>query len=179
MRRGTFNVSARYERLVTAAILALAAGPIAGCAMQSDGGRTDSSSTASQEQFISVPLGTAPAFVAHTGVVTVTMQDETAEVYINAADSSLMVNGVQAVDSTTTPPTVAIASGAKANIKSLVFGDTLGAAGDVLILNYVNGLFAQGTHTTAATTVNFAVGLTNSLVIKGTPNGNYIAFGAT
>jgi Ca2+-binding RTX toxin-like protein len=178
MRRGMFNVGTQYGRLAAAAILALAAGPSLGCAMQS-GGRADDSPTASQLQFISVPLMTAPAFVAHTGAVTVSVQDETAEIYINAADSSLMVNGVQAVDGTTTPPTVAIAAGAKANIKSIAITDTMGTAGDVVILNYVNGFYGQGTHTTAATTVNLVAHLANSLVIKGPPAGNYIAFGAT
>jgi Ca2+-binding RTX toxin-like protein len=73
---------------------------------------------------------------------------------------------------------VAIAAGAKANIKSITVADTMGMAGDVVILNYVNGLFGQGTHAAAATAVNFKTSLANSFVIKGTPNGNYIAFGA-
>jgi Ca2+-binding RTX toxin-like protein len=178
MRRGMLNVGSRYGRFITATILAFAAGPMVGCAMQSGGG-TDDSQTATQNEFISVPLATVPTFVAHSGAVTITIQDETAEVYINAADSSLMVNGVQAIDHSTTPPTVAIAAGAKANIKSITIADTMGMAGDVVILNYVNGLFGQGTHAAAATAVNFKTSLANSFVIKGTPNGNYIAFGAT
>lgn len=180
MRRGIFNVGSQYGRLVTATTLAFAAGPVMGCAMQSGGGSTDNSPTATQGEFISVPLGTAPAFVSHSGAVTITILDETAEVYVNAADSSLMVNGVQAIDSSTTPPTVAIAAGAKANIKSITIADTAGTTGgDVVILNYVNGFFGEGTHAAAATAVNFKSGLTNSFVIKGTPNGNYIAFGAS
>jgi Ca2+-binding RTX toxin-like protein len=179
MRRGMFDVGSRYGRLVTATVLAFAAYPLMGCAMQSSGGSTDNSPTATQGEFISVPLGTVPAFVAHSGAVTITVQDETAEVYVNAADSSLMVNGVQAIDHSTTPPTVAVAAGAKANIKSITIADTAGTTGDVVILNYVNGLFGQGTHAAAATAVNFKTALTNSFVIKGTPNGNYIAFGAT
>src|SRR5579864_4275944 len=49
----------------------------------------------STDQFINVALATPPTFTASTGTVNVTMKNETAEIYINAADSSLMVNGVQ------------------------------------------------------------------------------------
>ncbi|HZU83308.1 MAG TPA: hypothetical protein VE987_10345, partial [Polyangiaceae bacterium] len=83
-------------RLGMVATLAMVTAAGMGCSMQTEP-PVESSSTASTDQFISVHLKTAPAFNSGTGTVTVTMADETAEIYVNAADSSLMVNGVQAV----------------------------------------------------------------------------------
>ena len=149
-----------------------------GCSVQS-ASPTESSSTASSEQFISVALATPPAFVASTGIVTVTMKDESAEVYINAADSSLMVNGVQAIDkSVPATPVVAMAAGKSANIKQILVVDPSATTGELVILNYVNGVFGLGTTSTAGTAITFSKA-TNSLVVKGTPGVDNFAIGAT
>ncbi len=137
----------------------------------------ESSSTASTDQFISVHLKTAPAFNSGTGTVTVTMADETAEIYVNAADSSLMVNGVQAVDTGVTPNVVAYAAGKGANIKALAVSDGTATTGDVVILNYVNGTFALGSGSTPGTTVALKHGKANSLIVKGTPKADSFAIG--
>jgi hypothetical protein len=151
-----------------------------GCSVQS--GTNDANSpTASEGDFISVHLATNPAFNSKTGAVTITMSDETAELYMSAADSSLMVNGVQAIDTTVTPNVTAIVGGTKANVKTVTVGDTAGAVGDVVILNYTNGQFGVGSGTTAGTVVNLhsTVTANNSLVIKGTAGVDNYAFGAT
>ena len=151
-----------------------------GCSVQS-GTDNANSPTASEGDFISVHLATNPAFNSKTGAVTITMSDETAELYMSAADSSLMVNGVQAIDTTVTPNVTAIVGGTKANVKTVTVGDTAGAVGDVVILNYTNGQFGVGSGTTAGTVVNLhsTVTANNSLVIKGTAGVDNYAFGAT
>ena len=166
-------------RVGLVAVLAMVMSAGMGCSAQT-APSTESSSTASTDQFINVALATPPTFTASTGTVNVTMKNETAEIYINAADSSLMVNGVQAVDNTTTPPTVAMAAGTKANIKVVAVVDGAGATKpEILILNYVNGVFGVGTASAVGTTVNFAAGANNSLVVKGTPQNDNFAIGAS
>jgi Ca2+-binding RTX toxin-like protein len=177
MRHGILVGSGRYSGIGKVAALAVAVAFGMGCSMQTST-PSDQASVGSESQFVSVHLATAPAFVAHSGAVTVTLSDETAEVYVQASDSSLMVNGVQAIDNSTTPPTVAIAAGTKANVKSITVVDTAGVAGDVLILNYINGLFGQGTAMVAGTVVTFKSGNTNALVLKGTGGNDSFAFGA-
>jgi Ca2+-binding RTX toxin-like protein len=172
MRHGIYKFGARVG---TAAVLAMIGATGMGCSAQTTTARE---AAASSDQFVSVHLGTAPTFNSHTGAVVVTMSDETAEIYVQASDSSLMINGVQAIDTSVTPNVTAIAAGAKANIKLITVTDTAGAAGDVVILNYVNGLFGQGTRTVAGTNVNLKTGLTNALVIKGQATNDSIAFGA-
>jgi Ca2+-binding RTX toxin-like protein len=135
------------------------------------------SPTATVSETISVHLATAPAFNSKTGLVTITMSDETAEVYLSAADSSVYVNGIQAVDSTVTPSVTAVGAGTKANVKAVHIVDTAGTTGDVVILNYGNGYFGQGSTTAAGTTVTLPAN-SNSLVIKGTTGVDNIAFGA-
>src|SRR5580704_11767734 len=176
MRHGILVGGGRYGFGQVAA-LAMVVAFGAGCSMQT-GSAGDQGPVGTESQFVSVHLGTAPAFVAHTGAVTVTMSDETAELYVQASDSSLMVNGVQAIDNSTSPPTVAIAAGTKANIKSITVVDSAGMVGDVLILNYINGLFGQGTTSVAGTVVSFKTGLVNALVLKGTGGNDSFAFGA-
>ena len=162
-------------RLGTAAVLAMVAAADMGCSMQTTSARE---AAGSSEQFVSVHLAATPTFSSHTGAVSIVMSDETAELYVQASDSSLMINGVQAIDTSVTPNVVAIAAGTKANIKTIAITDTAGAAGDVVILNYVNGLFGQGTHTVAGTTVAMKSGLTNALVIKAQATNDSVAFGA-
>jgi Ca2+-binding RTX toxin-like protein len=176
MVRRHSNVFALRTQLGIVALLALASAAGTGCAAATD---SKSESSSSEDQLIDVPLGTAPAFTKLSGAVVITMADETAEVYVNAADSSLMVNGVQAVDNSTNPPTVAIAAGSTANVKTIAISDTTGSHGDVLILNYINGLFGQGKTGVVGTTVAFKSGSTNAFVLKGGPNGNNFAFGAS
>jgi hypothetical protein len=173
----------RYPRLGFVSVLAMVVSAGMGCSMQA-GPSTESPSSAASNQFINVALGTAPTFVASTGVVTVKMNGETAEVYINAADSSLMVNGVQAIDNTGKTPVVAIAAGKTANIKSIVVNDApeVAAMGpttpNVLILNYINGVFGVGTLAAAGTAVSFSAGTPNSLVVKGTTGNDNFVIGA-
>jgi hypothetical protein len=184
MARRYSNVFALRTQLGIVALLALASAAGTGCAAATD---SKSESSSSEDQLIDVPLGTTPTFLKSSGAVTITMQDETAEVYVNLADSSLMVNGVQAVDNSTSPPTVAIATGSGANVKTVAIVDTAGSTGDVLILNYLNGTFGAGKATTSmgmttytpGTTVTFKSGSTNAFVLKGGPNGNDFAFGAS
>ncbi|HSY23958.1 MAG TPA: calcium-binding protein [Polyangiaceae bacterium] len=151
-----------------------------GCSVQS-GTDNANSPTASEGDFISVHLATTPAFNSKTGAVAITMSDETAELYMNAADSSLMINGVQAIDTTVTPNVTAIVGGTKANVKTITVGDTTGSVGDVVILNYTNGQFGVGSGTTAGTAVNLKAAnvANNSLVIKGTAGVDNYAFGAS
>jgi Ca2+-binding RTX toxin-like protein len=147
-----------------------------GCSVQSG---APTSTTSSDQQFINVALTAAPTFLNSSGVVTVTMTDETAEIYVNAADSSLMVNGVQAIDTSVTPHVTAMAAGRSANIKQIKIVDSGATAGEVVILNYINGTFGLGTTTTVGTTVTFAGGTANTLVVKGTPTIDNWAIGAT
>jgi Ca2+-binding RTX toxin-like protein len=179
MKLSIMNSNARFPRLGTVSVLAMVMAAGLGCSVQS-GAPVDSSSTASVGEFISVALAAPPAFVASTGIVTVTMTDETAEIYVNAADSSLMVNGVQAIDSSVTPHVTAMAAGKGANIKKIAVVDgASAAAGEVLILNYVNGVFGVGTAIAAGTTITYAHGTANTLVVKGTPQIDNFAAGAT
>ena len=176
MKRNIMN-NRGTPRVGLVAVLAMVVSAGLGCSAQV-APSTESSSTASTDQFINVALATPPTFTASTGTVNVTMKNETAEIYVNAADSSLMVNGVQAVDYTTTPPTVALAAGTKANIKVVAVADAAGATHpEILILNYVNGLFGLGTASVVGTTVNFAAGANNTLVVKGTPQNDNFAIG--
>ena len=153
----------------------------AGCSVQT-GGATDGQETASIGQFISTPLSSAHAVtfdstLAHEEV-DIVMNDETAEIYINPADSSLMVNGVQAID-TAHSNTVAIAAGSKANIKVIKVTDTVGTHGDILILNYVNGVFGIGTTLAAGTQISLKSGSTNTLIVKATALADSYAIGPT
>ena len=173
MRHGIHNT--RLGTLTIAMIIASAA---VGCSVQADSSNA-SSPTATESQYISVHLGTTPTFNSKTGLVTVTMSDETAEVYLSAADSSVYVNGVQVVDATVTPSVTAIGGGTKSNVKTVKVIDTAGTVGDVVILNYGNGFFGLGSTTTAGTTVNLVMTSTNSLVIKGTTGVDNFAFGAS
>ncbi len=177
MKHGIMNSTGRYSRLGIVSILAMVTAAGMGCSVQS-GTPVESSSTASSEQFISVALASAPGFVASTGIVTVTMKDESAEIYINAADSSLMVNGVQAVDNSGAAPVVAMAAGKSANIKQILVVDPSATTGELVILNYINGVFGLGTTSTAGTAITFSKA-TNSLVVKGTPGVDNFAIGAT
>ncbi|HEY4013484.1 MAG TPA: calcium-binding protein [Polyangiaceae bacterium] len=147
-----------------------------GCSVQSG---APVANTSSDQQFINVALMAAPTFLNSSGVVTVTMTDETAEIYVNAADSSLMVNGVQAIDTSVTPHVTAMAAGKSANIKQVKIVDGSAMAGEVVILNYINGMFGLGTTTTVGTTITFAAGTANTLVVKGTPSVDNWAIGAT
>jgi hypothetical protein len=148
-----------------------------GCSVQSDSGKT-SEQSADTEQHISTQLQNAPQFFSATGTLKVTLQDETAELYVNAADSSLMVNAAQVIDTNVTPNITAYAAGKSANIKTVMVVDTSGSAGDIVILNYVNGLFGQGTSNHVGTTINLMSGsLGNSVIVKGTPGDDNFAIG--
>ena len=176
MKHGIMNSTRLYSRLGMVSSLAMVLAAGMGCSVQT-GSPTESAPLASTEQFISVALATAPTFAASTGTVTVAMKDESAEIYINAADSSLMVNGVRAIDTSGATPVTAIAAGAKANITKILIGDTAAAAtGELVILNYVNGVFGLGTSSAAGTQLSFAKA-TNSLVVKGTPTVDNWAIG--
>jgi hypothetical protein len=177
MKHSKMNSTARYSRLGTVSTLAMVFAAGMGCSVQS-GPQTESSETASSEQFISVALATAPAYVASTGIVTVTMADESAEIYVNASDSSLMVNGVQAIDHSGAAPVVATAAGKSANIKQILVVDPHSATGELVILNFVNGVFGLGTASAAGTAITFT-SATNALVIKGTPQVDNFAIGST
>jgi Ca2+-binding RTX toxin-like protein len=146
-----------------------------GCSVQS-GAPVESASTGASEQFISVALATAPSFVAKTGIVTVTMKDESAEIYVNSADSSLMVNGVRAIDTSGAAPVTAIAAGTKANITKINVVDPSATTGELVILNYVNGVFGVGTASGAGTAITFSEN-TNQVVVKGTPSVDNWAIG--
>ncbi len=149
-----------------------------GCSVQTDS-NAPNSPTATQGDLISVHLATAPAFNSKTGAVTIAMVDETAEVYMSSADSTLMINGVQAIDTSVTPNVTAVAGGSKANIKTITVSDSTASHGDVVILNYGNGVFGLGSGTTAGTIVTLKSAVANSLVIKGTSGADNFAFGAT
>jgi Ca2+-binding RTX toxin-like protein len=182
MRHGMFVGHGRYSGLGGAAVVAIVVALGAGCSSSSGSGPSETVA-ATQGEFISVALTHPPTFVASTGVLTVTVKDETAEIYIQASDSSLVVNGVQSFDAS---GALAIGSGTKANVKSIVVnhGALTETIGDVVILNYVNGLFGQGTATAGAvvgvvgTAVAFTPALANVLIIKGTPGNDSFAAGA-
>jgi Ca2+-binding RTX toxin-like protein len=159
---------------VSALAMVFAAGM--GCSVQSG---APVANTSSDQQFINVALMSAPTFLNKSGVVTVTMTDETAELYVNAADSSLMVNGVQAIDTSVTPHVTAMAAGSAANIKQIKIVDGSAMAGEVVILNYINGTFGLGTTSTVGTTITFAHGTANTLVVKGTAAVDNWAIGST
>ncbi len=184
MRLSIMNSKGRFSRLGTIAALAVATAAGLGCSVQSS--TTSSELASSQDAPISVALvavgATQPlVFTSGHGTVVITMKDETAEIYMNAADSSLMVNGVQVVDTAVTPHVPAIVGGTKANVKTITVNSTTATAGDIVILNYTNGLFGLGTTSAAGTTVNLtpAVAAANTLVIKGTTGADSVAFGAT
>jgi Ca2+-binding RTX toxin-like protein len=174
MRHGIMN-----PRLGMLTVLATVLASGLGCSAQT--GSSSSDSTATEDSLISVHLATNPAFNSKTGAVTITMADETAEIYIQSADSSLVVNGVQVVDTSVTPNVTAIAAGTKSNVKTITVGDNTGSVGDVVILNYLNGAFGLGSGTTAGTAVNLhsTTAASNSLVIKGTAGIDNYAFGAS
>src|SRR5580704_1518205 len=117
MRHGIMN-----PRLGMLTVLAAVIASGLGCSAQTDSSSADS--TASEGSLISTHLATTPAFNSKTGAVSITMSDETAEVYIQSADSSLMVNGVQVVDTSVTPNVTAIAAGTKSNVKTITVGDS-------------------------------------------------------
>jgi RTX calcium-binding nonapeptide repeat (4 copies) len=186
MNHGIMNSTVRFPRLGMVSVLAMVSAAGMGCSVQADGSRVDSVDTASASQYISTPLATAPAFHsaagggAIAGEVDITLADEKAEVYVNPADSSLTVNGQQVVDSTT--KVVAIAAGTKANVKLVKVTDSTASVGDVLILNYVNGVFGLGKDATAGnagTVISFKSGTSagNTLVIKGTSAADSYAVG--
>jgi hypothetical protein len=169
-----------------------------GCSVQSDSGKIQEN-VAGTSQHISTPLNTPPTFNSTTGIITVTVTDETAELYVNAADSSLMINSAPVYDTTVTPEVKAIAAapaaaaaGATAtattstvNIKKIVIADVNGGSGDNVILDYTNGLFGQGTSSAVGTTVTLlkaapnAWSKTNTLVVKGTTGDDNFALGGT
>ncbi len=179
------SINSKFSRLGTVSALAMVFAAGMGCSVQS-GAPVASESLASTDQFISVALLTPPTFVASTGIVTVTVNNETAEIYVNAADSSLMVNGVQAIDTSGASPVTAMAAGKSANIKKVAVVDGANTAGSVVILNYINGVFGVGTKTVAGmvttyaagTTLTFANGSANTLVVKGTALADNFAAGA-
>jgi hypothetical protein len=181
MRHSIMNSKGRYPRLGTVAALALALASGVGCSVQSS--TNPAELAGSQGAQISVPLAKVGSTAAlqfaskGNGIVTITMADETAELYMSSVDSSLWVNGVQVVD-TANSNTVAIVGGAKANVKGISVVSTTSLTGDVVILNYMNGLFGLGTSTTAGTTVSLTHGMNNSLIIKGTSGNDSFAFGA-
>jgi Ca2+-binding RTX toxin-like protein len=174
MRHGIMN-----PRLGMLTVLAAVIASGLGCSAQTDSSSSDL--TASEGSLISTHLATNPTFNSKTGAVAITMSDETAEVYIQSADSSLMVNGYQVVDTSVTPNVTAIAAGSKSNVKTISVGDSAGSVGDVVILNYLNGVFGVGSGTTAGTAVNLKAAnvANNSLVIKGTAGIDNYAFGAS
>src|ERR1019366_2098765 len=69
-------------------------------------------------------------------------------------------------------------AGSKANVKSIVVTCTGVVDGDVVILNYVNGLFGLGTATTVGTAVTFAPSVPNVLIVKGTAAADNVAAGS-
>ncbi len=171
MRHGIMN-----PRFGTLTVLAMVIASGLGCSAQTE---SSNSPTATEGSEISTHLATAPAFNSKTGAVTIAMVDETAEVYIQSADSSLMVNGVQVVDTSVTPNVTAIAAGSKSNVKTITVSDSTASHGDVVILNYGNGVFGLGSGTSAGTVITLKSAVTNSLVIKGTATADNFAFGAT
>jgi Ca2+-binding RTX toxin-like protein len=180
MRLSIMNSKGRYPRLGTVAALALGMASGLGCSAQST--TVSSEATGSQDAPISVALvavgGTQPiVFTSGHGAVVITMKDEAAEIYMNPLDSSLMVNGVQVVDSVA--KVTAIVAGTKANVKTITINSTTATTGDTVILNYTNGLFGLGTSSTAGTTVNLTATMANALIIKGTTGNDSFAFGAT
>jgi hemolysin type calcium-binding protein len=175
MKHGIMNSKTQYSRLGMVSTLAMVLAAGMGCSVQS--GAPVQSTTESSDQFISVALATAPTFVASTGIVTVTMKDESAEIYINAADSSLMVNGVRAIDVSGASPVTAIAAGAKANITKINVVDGSATTGELVILNYTNGVFGVGTASGVGTAITFSKN-SNQVVLKGTPTVDNWAIGA-
>jgi hypothetical protein len=180
MNKGNMRINSRHSRLGAVVSLAMVSAFGAGCSVQSDAPKT-----ATTTQFISTPLAATPTFVVTppaSGIVTVTMNDEVAEIYLNPADSSLMINGVQAKSGA---GVLAYGSGAKANIATLIVKDTAGTRGDILILNYVNGVFGLGTVAagpvfTAGTQLALApagMGVSNTLIVKATTAADNYAAG--
>lgn len=178
MRLINWNVISRHARLAAVVSVAMVAASGIGCSVQTDSGKNVEHS-ADTEQHISTKLLHAPQFFSATGTLKVSLKDETAEMYVNAADSSLMVNGAQVIDTNVTPNITAFAAGKAANIKTLmVIDDGTGTAGDIVILNYVNGLFGQGTSNHVGTTINLKASLaSNSIIVKGTPGNDNFAIG--
>ena len=174
MNHGIMNSKTRYSRLGMVSTLAMVLAAGMGCSVQS--GAPVQGTTEASDQFISVALATAPTFVASTGIVTVTMKDESAEIYINAADSSLMVNGVRAIDVSGASPVTAIAAGAKANITKINVVDGSATTGELVILNYTNGVFGVGTASGVGTAITFSKNA-NQVVLKGTPTVDNWAIG--
>ncbi|MGA2451379.1 MAG: hypothetical protein ABTD50_22205, partial [Polyangiaceae bacterium] len=91
MRLINWNVISRHARLAAVVSVAMVAASGIGCSVQSDSGKIQEN-VAGTSQHISTPLNTPPTFNSTTGIITVTVTDETAELYVNAADSSLMIN---------------------------------------------------------------------------------------
>jgi hypothetical protein len=179
MSYSTKNSVGRRARSHTFMALAAVIASGAGCSVQS-GAPSLIDHTETVGEMLSVPLTAPVLFDSHgTKGVTVAMVDEQAEIYVNAADSSLMVNGVQVVDKTVNPNVVAYAAGSKLNVKTIAVSDSTATTGDLVILNYSNGMFGQGTAGTVATTVSLTAGKANTFVIKGTSGVDNFAFGAT
>jgi hypothetical protein len=187
MNQGNFGIK---SRLGVVASLAMVSASGVACSVDT-GSQTDAQSVG---QYISTPLSTANAVKYDTtsakNEVDIIMAGETAEIYVNPADSSLMVNGQQAKDAAH-GNAIAIAAGSKANIKTIKVTDTAGTKADILILNYLNGVFGLGTLVpasgmtpaayTAGTqiTLSPAMGVTNTLIVKGTALADSYAIGQT
>jgi len=107
-------------------------------------------------------------FVAMTGVMTINGNDTAQTIIIGrrAVDSAIIVNGATCGSPAATSTTLKVL-----NVNQAMAGD------QVVIIDYINGLFATGTSTTRGVTVDLGAG-SDSLRIRGTTGADTMTFGA-
>ncbi len=108
-------------------------------------------------------------FVAMTGVMTIDANDAAQTIIIGrrAVDSAILVNGATCGSPAATSTTLKVL-----NVNQGMTGD------QVVIIDYVNGLFATGTASARGVNVDLGAG-TDSLRIRGTTGADVFTFGAS
>jgi Ca2+-binding RTX toxin-like protein len=116
------------------------------------------------------PLTGTCTFVTLTGVMTINGMDTAQTIIIGrrAVDSAILVNGSTCGSPAATATTLKVL-----NVNASMAGD------QVLILDFINGLFATGTATARGINVDLGAGTGDSLRIRGTTGADVITFGAT
>ncbi|MFO0749352.1 MAG: calcium-binding protein [Myxococcota bacterium] len=113
------------------------------------------------------PLAAPCTFAAVSGVLTMTVHvadDETAIISRRGVDSALLVNGE------------ACGTATSLNTKSIVISGSTGT--NVVVLDFINGFFAQGYGSTPGIAIDLVSGSNDTLDIRGSRSADTITLGA-
>ncbi len=114
-------------------------------------------------------LTTACAFTSGTGIMAVVVESgETAIISRRSVDAAILANGVACGTATTN------------NLLRIDITENGGAAGnEVVILDFLNGVFATGSASGVGVTVDMGTGTTDTFAIRGSSAADRISIGAT